>query len=126
MAVLLRSKSNPDRFRPVLSFGQQGSSAGMFNYPWGVAVNERNEIAVSEFINNGMQLFNSNGTHLRSFSRKGNNQREFHWSAGIAFHNDNIIVVDNANHGIQLFSDQGEYLGQFGGEGSLDHQLKRF
>ena len=29
----------PRQYRPVLSFGQQGSSAGMFNKPWGVAVN---------------------------------------------------------------------------------------
>ena len=40
----------PRQYRPVLSFGQQGSSAGMFNYPWGVAVNKRNEIAVTEIL----------------------------------------------------------------------------
>jgi len=33
--------------RPVLSFGTNGSSVGMFEYPWGVAVNARDEIAVS-------------------------------------------------------------------------------
>ena len=111
----------PRQFRPVLSFGQKGLSAGMFNNPWGVAVNERNEIAVTS--KHIVQLFSSNGTHLRSFGRKGNNQGEFNWPAGIAFHNDNIIVVDTGNHRVQLFSDQGKYLGQFGGEGSLDHQF---
>ena len=112
----------PRQYRPVLSFGQLGSSAGMFNYPWGIAVNERNEIAVTS--DHIVQVFSSNGTHLRSFGRKGNNQGEFDFPAGIAFHNDNIIVVDNGNHRVQLFSDQGKYLGQFGGEGSLDHHLK--
>ena len=112
----------PRQLRPVISFGQEGSSAGMFNMPWGVAVNERNEIAVTS--DHIVQLFSSNGTHLRSFGRKGNKQGEFNAPAGIVFHNDNIIVVDNGNHRVQLFSDQGEYLGQFGGEGSLDHQLK--
>ena len=112
------------QFRPLLSFGQRGSSAGMFRKPWGVAVNERNEIAVTEVDNHKIQLLSSNGTHLRSFGRKGNNQGEFNWPAGIAFHNDNIMVVDNGNHRVQLFSDQGKYLGQFGGEGSLDHQLE--
>jgi len=112
----------PRQFRPVLSFGHQGSSAGMFKNPWGVAVNEQNEIAsTSDHI---VQLFSSNGTHLRSFGRKGKNQGEFNDPAGIAFHNDNIIVADCSNHRVQLFSDQGKYLGQFGGEGSLDHQLK--
>ena len=114
----------PTQFRPVLSFGQQGSSAGMFNYPWGVAVNEKNEIVVTDSCNHRIQVFSSNGTHLRSFGRKGDQQGEFDYPAGIAFLNDNIIVVDSDNHRVQLFSDQGEYLGQFGGEGNLDHQLK--
>ena len=114
----------PRQFRPVLSFGQQGSSAGMFNSPWGVAVNEKDEIAVTDTGNHRIQVFSSNGTHIRSFGRKGDQQGEFNFPAGIAFHNDNIIVVDSINHRVHIFSSQGEYLGQFGGEENLDHQLK--
>ena len=113
----------PRQFRPVLSFGQRGSSDGMFKGPWGIAVNEKDEIAVTDINNNRIQVFSSNGTQLRSFGRKGNQQGEFNWPAGIAFHNDNIFVADNGNHRVQLFSDQGEYLGQFGEEGNLEHQL---
>ena len=114
----------PRQFRPVLSFGQQGSSVGMFNCPWGIAVNEKNEIAVTDKDNHRIQVFSSKGTHLRSFGRKGDQQGEFNGPTGIAFHNDNIIVADTRNHRVQLFSDQGEYLGQFGRVGNLDHQLK--
>ena len=111
------------QFRPVLSFGREGSSDGMFCSPWGVAVNKRNEISVTDTDNHRIQVFSSNGTHLRSFGRKGDQQGEFNLPAGIAFHNDNIIVVEFSNHRVQLFSGQGEYLGQFGGKGNLDHQL---
>ena len=114
----------PRQFRPVLSFGQQGSSAGMFTCPWGIAVNEKNEIVVADRDNHRIQVFSSNGTHLRSFGRQGDQQGEFNRPTGIAFHNDKIIVVDGLNHHVQLFSDQGEYLGQFGGVGNLDHQFK--
>ena len=115
----------PRQFRPMLSFGLKGSSAGMFSNPWGVAVNEGNEIAVTETGNHRIQVFSSNGTHLRSFGKKGDQQGEFDWPAGIVFLNDSIIIVaDCKNHRVQLFSGQGEYLGQFGVEGSLDHQLK--
>ena len=113
----------PRQFRPVLSFGQQGSSAGMFSVPWGVAVNEKDEIAVTEIGKHRIQVFSSNGTHLRSFGREGDQQGEFNGPAGIAFHNDNIIVADCRNHRVQLFSGQAEYLGQFGRKGNLDHQL---
>ena len=116
----------PRQFRPVLSFGQLGSAAGELSNPWGVAVNERNEIAVTETGNHRVQVFSSNGNYLRSFGTKGDKQGEFDWPAGIAFDNntENVIIVDSGNHRVQLFSGQGEYLSQFGGEGDHDHQLK--
>ena len=115
----------PRQFRPVLSFGQSGSVPGLLRRPWGVAVNERNEIAVTEFGNNRVSIFSSDGTYSRSFGRAGDKQGEFDWATGIAFDkNGNIIVVDSDNHRVQVFSEQGEYLNQFGEQGSLDHQLK--
>ncbi|XP_068738574.1 tripartite motif-containing protein 2-like [Montipora capricornis] len=111
-------------FRPVLSFGKSGSDAGMLSSPWGVAVNDNDEIAVSECNNNRVQIFASNGTRLRSFGKKGNQQGEFNFPAGIAFHDNKIIVADVNNHRVQLFSDEGHYLNQFGGKGSRDHQLQ--
>ena len=115
----------PRQFKPVLSFGQLGSGAGMLNCPWGVAVNERNEIAVTDAGNNRVQVFSSDGTHLRSFGREGDNKGEFNFPTGIAFDrkSGNILVVDCYNHRVQLFSEQGEYLNQFGEEGNLGHQL---
>ena len=112
------------QFRPVLSFGQKGSSAGKLSRPWGVAVNERNEIAVTEIGNHRVQVFSSDGTYLRSFGRKGDKQGKFNWPAGIAFDkNENIMVVDGGNHRVQSFSGQGDRLSLFGNKGNLDHQL---
>ena len=116
----------PRQFKPALSFGQRGSAAGMLKCPWGVAVNERNEIAVTDTGNNRIQVFSSDGTYLRSFGRKGDKQGEFNFAAGIAFDpkNGNIFVADSENHRVQLFGEQGEYLHQFGEKGNLDHQLQ--
>ena len=113
----------PRQFRPVLSFGQKGSSDGMFYFPWGVAVNEHVEIAVTDRKNHRIQVFSSNGTHLRSFGSKGNQPGQFDEATGIAFLNDNIVVVDRNNHRLQILSAQGEFLSQFGEKGILDHQL---
>ena len=114
----------PFQFRPVLSFGKEGSSVGMFNFPWGVAVNARDEIALTDQKNNRVQIFNSDGNYLRSFGREGKKVGEFKEPRGIAFHNNgNIFVADNGNHRIQIFRGEGEYVGSFGGFGSLDSQL---
>ena len=107
------------QFKPVLSFGQEGSSFE----PWGVAVNERDEIAATDRGNHRVQIFDSDGTFLRSFGRKGDKEGELNEPCGIAFHDGNIVVSDRNNHRVQVFSAQGEFLFQFGGEGNLDHQL---
>ena len=117
-------KPKPRQFRHVLSFGRRGSCTEMVKAPYGVTVNERDEIAVTDTHNHKVQVFSSDGTYLRSFGRKGDKQGEFNWPTGIAFDkNSRSIVVDRSNHRVQLFNEQGEYLSQFGGEGNLDHQL---
>ena len=116
----------PFQVRPVLSFGKEGSSVGMFKYPWGVAVNDREEIAVTIQEDNRVQVFDSDGNYLRSFGQKGNKAGEFDHPRGIAYHiNGNIYVGDSSNHRIQIFSGEGKYLGSFGGEGSLHNQLSK-
>ena len=112
------------RFRSVLSFGRQGKSVGMLNAPWGVAVNDQDEIAVTEFLNHRVSVFSSEGSHLRSFGRVGENDGKFQFPKGIAFDSlGNIVVADNNNHRVQVFDRNGNFLGKFGEQGSLDHQL---
>ena len=113
------------RFRPVLTFGEFGESVGQLNRPCGVAVNNRNEIAVTEFRNHRVSVFSSDGTHLRSFGRKGRNPGEFNSPTGIAFDNNgNIIVADRGNNRVQVFSGNGAFLAKFGEEGILGRQLQ--
>ena len=114
----------PRQYKLVLSFGGEASSAGMFDGPWGVAVNERNEIAVTDRDNNRVQIFSSDGTYLRSFSSAGDQEGEFNEPTGIAYlNNGNIVVADSINDRLQIFTEQGEYLTQIGSEGNLDHQF---
>ena len=109
----------PRQFRPVLSFGEQ-----ILQRPWGVAVNEKDEIAVSDVGNHKIHLFKSDGTHIKSFGGKGAQHGEFNYPSGTAYNGDNIIVSEQLNNRVQVLSRQGGYLRHFGGEGSLDHQFK--
>ena len=114
----------PRQYKPVLSFGGKGSSAEMFDGPWGVAVNEHNEIAVTECHNNRVQIFSGYGTYLRSFGSEGDEQAQFNMPSGIAYlNNGNIVVADSFNDRLQIFTGQGEYITQIGSEGNLDHQF---
>ena len=114
----------PRKCKLVLSFGGKGSSVGMFDRPWGVAVNEHNEIAVTEVGNNRVQIFSSDGTHLRSFGSEGDQEGEFKYPSGIAYlNNGNMVIADGGNNRLQIFTGRGDYLTQIGGEENLDHQF---
>ena len=120
----LETQVQTRRFRSVLSFGQKGESVGMLNVPYGVAVNDQDEIAVTELGNNRVSVFSSDGTHLRSFGRKGQNNGEFQGPEGIAFDSHgNIVVADCDNDRVQVFDRNGKFLSKFGEEGDRDHQL---
>ena len=114
----------PFQVKPVLSFGKQGSGDGMFKYPLGVAVSGGDQIVVADQLNHRVQVFDSNGTFLRSFGHKGVNAGELDNPIGIAIDKDrNIFISDWGNHRVQIFSWEGRHLGSFGGQGSLDSQL---
>ena len=114
-------KAKSRQFRPVSSFGEQGSSEGMFNGPLGVAVNGRDEIAVTDSGNHRVQVFSSDGTYLRSFGIEGDKHGEFHMPSGIAFDaNGNIFVAESGNQRIQCFTGEGEYLSHFYGHSNPD------
>ncbi|CAH3045026.1 unnamed protein product, partial [Porites lobata] len=103
----------PRQFRPVLSFGEQ-----ILKLPWGGAVNEQDEIAVSDVGNHKIHLFKSDGTHSRSLGGKGAQHSEFDWPSGIAYHGDNIIVAEQLNHRVQdillyKFGKKGDGAGEF-------------
>ena len=116
----------PRQYEPVLSFGRKGLSwsSRKFDCPWGVAVNERNEIAVTDCSNNRVQIFSCNGKFIRSFGKKGVKKGEFKDPSGIAYlNNGNIVVADSSNDRLQIFTERGEYLAQIGSEEIPDHQF---
>ena len=110
--------------KPVLCIGKEGLGEGLLNKPMGVAVTAKDEVVVADNQNDRVQVFNSDGTFLRSFGHNGKNAGEFKNPTGIAIDKDRkIIVSENQNHRVQILSWEGRHLGSFGGKGSLDSQL---
>ena len=112
--------------KPILSFGKEGSGDGMFKHPRGLAVGDRDEILVADFVNHRIQVLDSDGTFMKSFGCKGENLGEFNGPHGIVINKDrNIFVAEFNNHRVQILSWEGRQLGSFGGQGSLDSQLSK-
>jgi DNA-binding beta-propeller fold protein YncE len=65
-----------------------------------------------------VQLFDSGGTPLRAFGRKGNAAGDFSLPRDIAIDSDgHVYVLDNQFENVQIFDAEGRLLLAFGGEG---------
>ena len=114
----------PFQVKSVLCIGKKGCGEGLLNEPMGVAVTAKDEVVVADNQNHRVQVFDSNGTFLRSFGHKGENSGEFKNPTGIAIDKDrNILVSECYNHRVQILSWEGRHLGSFGSKGNLDSQL---
>ena len=96
---------------PVEKLGAPMLSIGGVKSPWGVAINQRGEVVVSEWGGHCVSLFSPNGKKLRSFGTRGSGKGLLRHPAGIAIDRDNnILLVDQHNHRIQKFISDGQFL----------------
>ena len=89
------------------------------NSPWGVAVNQRGEIIVTEHEGHCISIFSPSGEKIRTFGSKGSAQGQLNYPRGVAVDGDgNILVVDGGNHRIQKFTADGNFITVVGQIGS--------
>lgn len=61
---LLETLSPPKPVRFIREWGRQGNDPGDFNFPIGIAINQADEVFVTDHYNNRLQKFNSEGKLL--------------------------------------------------------------
>ena len=104
---------------PIQRLGAPVKTIGGLNGPWGLAVNQRGEIIVAEFIGHCISIFSPSGEKIRTFGSKGSAQGQFNQLRGVAVDGDgNILVVDECNHRIQKFTAGGKFLTAVGQNGN--------
>ena len=104
---------------PVRELGTPVRSINGVNGPWGVAINQQEQVVVVEYGGNCVSIFNSNGEKIRSFGSRGSGHGQFESPCGVAIDDDgNILVVDGGNNRIQKFSSDGRFIAAVGTRGS--------
>ena len=97
---------------PILTLGGVRS-------PWGVAINQRGEVVVTEIGEHCVSVFSPSGEKLRSFGTLGSCQGQFDQPGGVAVDGEEtILVADYSNHRIQKFTSDGQFLSAVGTWGS--------
>jgi tripartite motif-containing protein 2/3/tripartite motif-containing protein 71 len=87
--------------------------------PWGVAINQRGEVVVTEEGSHCVSMFSLSGVKLRSFGTAGSGPGQFNHPREVAMDGEgNFLIVDSFNHRIQKFTPEGRCLRSLGTKGS--------
>ena len=110
----------------ISSHGSRGIVTSRFYDPYFVSLNyEANMLAVSDYKNRRIQIFNLNGEYLHQFGTKGVGDNQFNGPMGLAIcpKLKQIVVCDHKNHRIQFFDFYGNFLFKFGEMGVENGQF---
>jgi len=103
----------------LFTWGSQGSGAGQFDTPAGLAVDSRGRVYVADTQNHRIQVFSRNGTFLFTWGSGGNGNGFFDSANDVAVDAaGQVYVADTENNRIQVFDSSGSYLAQWGSSGS--------
>ena len=106
---------NERTFKSVTFIGGKSIDKRCLDHPWGVTVNNSNEIFVSDLYNNRILVFTEKGQFIRSFG-----QDLVNGPKGISIDNEGrIFVVNSGNNIVLLFNSNGEYIKTLNSDGLL-------
>ena len=112
-------KGSPFPVTVVKKLGTPIKNISGVKRPWGVAVNQKGEVIVSEGNGHCVSIFSPAGEKLQSFGSQGSGQGQFNGPCGVAVDDGgNILVVDGDNHRIQKFTSDGKFITAVGKEGN--------
>lgn len=108
----------------LTKWGEPGTAPGRFFDPRGIAINNSNQIFISDATNNRIQKFSNEGSLMSSWGSYGFGPGQFDGPQGITISpNGSVYVADTKNHRIQKFSETGDFNAEWGSIGSLPGAL---
>jgi DNA-binding beta-propeller fold protein YncE len=119
--------------RFLLKFGEKGGpfgydeAPGKFVYPYGIAVDSKGFIYVSDFNNNRVHKFDPRGKFVMMWGTEGRQDGQFSHPAGLAVDSqDRLYVADLGNDRIQAFRSSGDKMAFDGKWGEAGHEPGQF
>jgi sugar lactone lactonase YvrE len=93
---------------------------GEFSKPTGVAVDQDNNLYVTDTWNNRVEVFDADGNFIRQFGKHGDGPGYFARPKGIAIDSDgHVWVADGMQNRVQVYTPEGKLLIWMGGSGLL-------
>ncbi|MBP6506326.1 MAG: hypothetical protein KA257_02065 [Opitutaceae bacterium] len=109
----------------TLEFSFSGaSSSGYLNEPRAIASTPDGKLAVVDYGNHRVQVFNTDGSFVFRFGGAGAGDGQFQYPGSIAVAPNGNIIVGDGNHRIQVFDNTGTFVRKWGSQGSGDGQFQ--
>ena len=90
---------------------QQVQLNGLFNTPFGIAIDSSGNAYVSDIENNRIQKFKKDGTFIRTWGTEGSANGQFNAPFGVGIDSSgNVYVADSGNNRIQKFKNSGTFI----------------
>ena len=101
----------PHQYQFAFQFGSEGEEKGQFNWPWGIAVNDKKRtLTIADVNNNRLQMFGFEGNFLREIPLNGvPRSLAFTESGDLLVH----VFVDSS---IFLYTESGQFISYIGDE----------
>jgi len=108
----------------IVRIDVSGSGTGQVDGPVAVVVAD-GEVFVAELLNDRIQVFDTQGNHLRYAATGGSGAGQVDGPCGLAVVGNSLYVADDINYRIQVLNkSNGSYVDQFGSQGSGDGQFE--
>jgi sugar lactone lactonase YvrE len=108
----------------VSSFGTQGSGAGQFGHPAGIAVDSEENLWIADSGNNHIVEYNRSGQSVKVVGSTGSGNGQFKQPKAIAIApNGHFWVADAGNNRLDEFSPTWEFIRSVGSSGSGNGQF---
>jgi len=118
--------SGSDTYGFVTKWGSYGTLDGEFIHPYYVAVDATGNVYVTDYDNNRIQKFSSDGTFLATWGTYGTGDGQFQSPVGVTVDSSgDVYVADCNNNRIQKFSSDGTFLTKWGSAGSGNGQFSQ-
>jgi hypothetical protein len=104
-------------------FGSLGTTNGQFNTPSGVAFDMDGNIVVADTFLNRIQIFNSNGTHIRTWgTTNGTLDQRLDYPRSVAINSVGHLIIgggwtgNTSSSGVRIFDQYGTFVTKFPGD----------
>lgn len=110
----------------VGDIGRYGMGDGQFVWPMALALDQEENIYVSDENLNRITVMDKGGQFLSKWGESGSAEGQLDGPSGMAIDTaGNVYVVDSRNHRVQRFTVDGQCLGSWGNEGSGEGQFNK-